>query len=370
MRFFLPALLLFIYSCASMDYTPEDIPLTRDSLSALSIDSIDYKYAKIDSFFTAKSKRRGFNGAVLAAEKGKLIFKKAYGVADYNTKEPIKTSTSFQLASVSKPFTAAAVLILVEEGKLSLEDDVREFFPEFPYEDISIELLLIHRSGLPNYMYFTDKHWKNKREPIKNSEVIKLFEKYSPIYYYKPNVRYNYSNTGYMLLASIVEKVSGMRFGDFLKNKIFEPAGMKNSYLYNKNFNKVKSNSATGYYRWRRKAEDTYLNGVVGDKGVYSSVEDMLQFDRALRSNLLLSDSTLAKAYTAAHPELHVNDNYGFGWRINDADSTNKIVYHSGWWKGFRSYFIRQLGEQKTIIVLSNVSRNTPISTRELIQLF
>ena len=260
--------------------------------------------------------------------------------------------------------------MLIDQGKLSLNDSIQKFFPDFPYEGITIKLLLIHRSGLSNYMYFADKHWDNKFQPISNSEVIDLFEKYTPQYYYKPNIRYNYSNTGYMLLAAIVEKVSGMKFGKFMQKNIFDPLHMNNTYVYNKNLENLDENSAVGYYRWRRKAEDTYLNGVVGDKGVYSSVEDLLKFDRALANNRLVSDSLLTKAYTAAHPELLINDNYGFGWRINDADSTNKIVYHSGWWKGFRSYYIRELGAKKTIIVLSNVSRNTPISVRELLDLF
>lgn len=370
MRYIVLTLTLLVYSCASMDYSPEEIPLTQDSLFAVSIDSIDFKYAKIDSFFEVKHKKQGFNGAVLAAEKGKLIYKNGFGFTNFRSKNRVTTETPFQLASVSKPFTATAVLILVDEGKISLDDDIRKFFPNFPYEDVTVRLLLIHRGGLSNYMYFTDKHWKDKKKPVTNDEVIRLYEKYHPMHYYKPNVRYNYSNTGYILLASIVEKVSGMRFGEFLKQNIFEPTGMTNSFLYNKNLNNLREKAATGYYRWNRRAEDTYLNGVIGDKGIYSSAEDLLKFDRALNGGALLSDSLQTLAYSPAHPELLINDNYGFGWRINDEDPDNKIVYHSGWWKGFRSYFIRELGEKKTIIVLSNVSRNTPISIRELLDLF
>ncbi len=326
--------------------------------------------ATIDSFFSERFNRHAFNGTVLFAENGRIIYEHAFGLANFKQKDSLKINSGFQLASVSKPLTAFAVMMLAEKGKLSYDDDVRKFFPNFPYADITIRLLLIHRSGLPNYMYFADKYWPDRSVPITNSDVVELMEKYHPAPNYRPNTRYNYSNTNYALLASIVEKVSGMDFRDFMKKYIFKPLAMNHTFIYRKTQTTNVPQEVVGYTRRRRVAEDSYLNGVVGDKGVYSTVEDLLNFDQALYNGTLVSRKSLEQAFQPAHKDLHLDDNYGFGWRVSIRKDGEKVVYHAGWWKGFKTYFIRLLDEHRTIIVLSNQSRPYHFRIDRLNELF
>ncbi len=328
------------------------------------------KSKQLHKYFNKRHNKNGFNGAVLFAEKGEVIYKNTFGYLNFKTKEKIKLNTKFQIASVSKPFTSYAIMLLKQEGELNYEDSIQQYFPKFPYKGITIRLLLIHKSGLPEYFYFADKLWKDKKKPITNNDVINLMIEQQPQRYYLPNKKYNYINTNYCLLAAIVEKITGDTFEEFMHEEIFEPLEMNNTFIYNKSRDSKHENVAIGYIKRRRRAEDSYLNGVVGDKGVYTTVEDLLKFDRALYNGEPVEKEILEEAFKPAHKRLYINDNYGFGWRINAADSTNKIVYHTGWWKGFRSYFIRELGKKKTIIILSNISNRSVFGTRELIKLF
>ncbi len=333
-------------------------------------DAQKQKAKELKKYFYHRYKTRGFNGVVLFAENGKIIYEDTFGYANFTLKDTLTPNIKFQLASVSKPFTSYAILLLKQKGKLSLQDSVRKYFPKFPYHGVTIDLLLIHKSGIPEYNYFAEKYWVDKKVPITNSDVIKLMEDNEIIRYYLPDKKYNYINTNYAVLASIVEKVSGKDFEDFMKEEIFKPLGMINTEIYRKGNGHEIKNAATGYYNSFRKAEDTYQNGVVGDKGVYTTVEDLLKFDQELYKGTLVNKENLELAFEPAYKRLYINDNYGYGWRINAADSTNKIVYHTGWWKGFRSYFIRELGKHKTIIVLTNIANRSIFGTKELIDLF
>ena len=326
------------------------------------------KAKKIDSFFTARYNQRQFNGAILFADQGNVILKRVYGYANIGQKDTLTMDAAFQLASISKPLTALAVLWLEERGYLSLEDSVQHYFPKFPYDGINIRLLLSHRSGLPNYMYFSEDLWTDRSVPISNQDVVCLMETYRPNIYYIPDYRYNYCNTNYALLAAIVEKVTEMRFDDFMEQHIFEPQGMYDTFVYTKLETQAKRLSTVGYHRGRI-AEDNYLNGVTGDKGIYSTVEDLFKLDQALYQGTLISRESQKKAFTAAHPELYDHDNYGLGWRINQRPDCSKIVFHSGWWKGYRTHFFRLLDKQQTIIVLSNTNRSRFIRTNELLSL-
>ena len=321
-------------------------------------------------YFKRRHEKIGFNGSVLFAEKGAIVYKNVFGFSDIKKKKKIDNNTKFQIASVSKPFTSYAIMLLKQEGKVNYDDLVQDYFPDFPYEGITIRLLMIHKSGLPEYFYFADKLWEDRNIPITNIDVLDLLIEYQPQRYYLPDKKYNYINTNYCLLAAIIEKVSGKTFEDFMQEEIFEPLEMKNTFIYRKGRPLKDKNCAIGYTRRRRIAEDSYLNGVVGDKGIYSTVEDMFKFDQALFKGDPLKKEILEEAFKPAHKRLYLHDNYGFGWRINARDSTNKIVYHTGWWKGFRSWFIRELGTKKTIIVLSNMSNQSVFGTNELIKLF
>ena len=346
---------------------PEILAEARDV--ALESDFSPAVVDEIGHYFSKRNRNNAFNGTVLFAQNGQIRYSEAFGFADLRTKDSLTIESAFQLASVSKPITAIATLMLVDQGKIGLEDTLQTYFPEFPYEGITIRMLLNHRSGLPNYMYFCDSMWENKEKAITNRDVLKLMIQYQPKSYYPPDHRYNYSNTNYALLALLIEDVSQMAYELFVKTRIFLPLGMNSSQIYNKSVTPENFMPVHGYVSSRREAENTYLNGVVGDKGVYASVVDLFKLDQGLRNGQLLSQSMLDAAFEPQHKDLYAWDNYGLGWRIDDSDPDNKVVYHTGWWKGFRSYFIRELGTDKTLIVLTNTSRNTYIGSRELREL-
>ena len=328
------------------------------------------KSKKLAKYFKRRHEKIGFNGAVLFAEDGQIIFKEAFGYSDVRKKVKNTLNTRFQIASASKPFTTYAIMLLKQEGELNYEDSVQHYFPEFPYKGVTIRLLMIHKSGLPEYFYFADKLWGDRTKTISNRDVIDLMINEKPQRYYMPDRKYNYINTNYCLLAAIVEKISGDSFEEFMRENVFEPLEMNDTFIYNRVDPLEEENVATGYTRRRRKAEDSYLNGVVGDKGIYSTVDDMLKFDQALYNGEPVEVEIAEEAFKPAHKRLYKHDNYGFGWRINGEDEKNVIVYHTGWWKGFRSWFIRETGEKKTIIVLSNMANQSVFGTRELVKLF
>lgn len=332
-------------------------------LHNLDEDIIKAKADQLNETFENLQKRNGFNGAVMYAEKGRLVYQKAFGQANVSDNSPLSIHTPFELASVSKMFTALAVMILKERNQLSFEDTITKFFPDFPYPGITIRNLLNHRSGLSRYMSLAHTKWPDKTKGMSNKDMLDLFIKHKPKTYYQPDQKFHYCNTNYALLACLVEEVSGMPFDRFVKMHIFRPLQMNDSFVYNMDEDSVVSfyleEGATGYrFRgWRKyRVRNNYLNAVMGDKGVFSSVADMYKFDQALYDQLLVSKETLTEAFKkGSADDKKYGDDYGFGWRIkSDMDS---CVYHYGWWKGFRSFFIRDIKNQKSIVVLSNFDK-------------
>lgn len=326
---------------------------------------------KIDAFFQNRFKLGAFSGTVLFSSQDTIYYKKAFGLANRKKNDTLNINSRFQLASISKTFTAFAIMLLEKEGKLSFQDSIRHFFPDFPYKNISIHQLLIHRSGLPNYMYAADEYWRDKENiTIDNCDVLDIFIGHEPNRYHNPGVRYNYNNTNYAILASIIEEVTDISYTQFLQENLFDKIGMTNTTVYDKSISFENKELVVGYVNWRRRAGNSYLNGVVGDKGIYSTVEDMNKFSRAIFKNYFFTEEEMNVAYQLWNKELYDHDNYGYGWRINMLSDSTKIVYHTGWWKGFRTYFFRSLTDKKTIVVLSNNSRTGKISSGKLLDLF
>ena len=262
-------------------------------------------------------------------------------------------------------------LQLIEENKINLKDTIQKFFPDIPYPGITIHQLLSHRSGMSQYTHFCDAPdsiWPNKSVTINNQDVIEIISRIVPLINYKPNHKYYYCNTNYLLLASIVEQVSGLSFKQYVKKYIFNPSGMFSSTIYDRtNFEDLVL-PAQGYEN-KTPWEDVYLNGVVGDKGVYSTTEDLLKFDRALKENVFISDSLKKLAFSKMNLDKNGNKNYGYGFRLKEHEKYGKIVYHTGWWKGFRSYFIKVIDKNQTIVVLNNVKRGKFLNIDRLIEL-
>ena len=367
--------ILFLESCDNskdVNYkTTENIDHSTTIRRSIELLKIDTRQNKIDDYFSRKYKRKQFNGNILFAENGKIISHKSYGYANLKTKEKLTENHSFQLASVSKPFTSVAILQLIENGQINLNDTLQKFFPNFPYEGITIHQLLCHRSGLSQYTHFCDAPdsiWPDKNKTINNEDVINSISKINPLINYPPDRRYYYSNTNYLLLASIVKKISGIEFKQYLNKNIFSPIDMNNSIVYDRtNFNDLIM--PTQGYENRTPWEDVYLNGVVGDKGVYSTTMDLLKFDRALEKNLLINDSLKKLAFSKKNKDYNKNKNYGYGFRLKEHNKYGKIVYHTGWWKGYRSYYIKVLKKDQTIIILNNVKRGRFLNIDKLIDL-
>lgn len=313
----------------------------------------------IDSLVTASYKKGMFNGSILVAEKGKILYAGAFGYSNLKTKDTLSVNTPFQLASVSKMFTASAIMLLHDKGLLEYDEDLRKYIPEFPTSGISIRNLLNHRSGLQNYIYVADKYW-DRIKVITNNDIPALFKKNDIKPVFPANHHYNYCNTNYALLALIVEKISGFTFADFMKTFIFKPLKMNNSYIYCKADNNFIAGSAIGFSCYKQggmRAEiPDYLDGVTGDKGMYSSVEDLYLYDQALYQCRLIKPAILAEAFEASPDDDGKTKKYGFGWRIRVSEDQKKEVYHYGWWRGFRTYFIRELTDKMTVISLNNRS--------------
>ncbi len=325
---------------------------------------VQRKVQQVDSVFTKLQHLTGFNGVVLYAEKGRLIYQKAFGYADpVKNRDPLEVDSRFELASVSKMFTATAIMMLKQDNLLDYDTDIRDYIPEWPYEGISVRQLLTHRSGIARYESLADEHWPDKRLPLTNDHMIQLFVQYKPSPYFKPNGGFHYCNTNYALLATVVERVSKMDFDVYMKNNIFIPANMQNSFIYRIPADSIIKgyieDGVSGYdSRGRRlvRVANDYLNGVVGDKIMYSTIGDLYNFEIALNRGILVSPEMLAEAYAPGSPSHRRRpDNYGFGWRIRS--ESDSAVYHYGWWKGFRSFFIRDLKNQKTLIVLTNKAK-------------
>lgn len=313
----------------------------------------------IDSFYRKRHKNDGFNGAVLVAKDGKVIYSNAFGYANLHTKEELTLQSSFQLASVSKTFTASAVLLLAESGFLSLDDSIQKFFPAFPYTGITVKTLLCHRTGLPDYTYFPKEYYGTTSPYITNADVVNMFIAKKPALRCKPDHMFIYCNTNYALLASIVEEVTQMSFGQFMNEVIFKPLDMRHSFVYNPTDSTQPA--LTTYDSKGRVWKNNMNDGVAGDKGIYSSAEDMLKWDNALREGLVLSRETLEDAYTPKNLDRYSfagekDKNYGYGWRMTKQLDKTYLIYHNGFWHGANNVFARDIDDGYTVIVLGNKS--------------
>ncbi|MEN9362744.1 MAG: hypothetical protein RIS68_301 [Bacteroidota bacterium] len=333
----------------------------NDSLAQLFNPEIaKQKSIKLDTFFKKLQQTMGFNGAVLIAQYGKIIYKKSFGYANYFTKSPINTHTHFQLASVSKQFTAVAIMQLKEKNLLNYDDPIYKHIPGFPYDSsLTIRSLLTHRSGLSDYAYNMDKIY-DKKIPLTNQKVVEMMIRLKPHIDYRPNARFSYNNTNYMLLAYIVEKLSGQNFREYLKKNVFEPAGMVETFVYDPMHPEMLKTAATGYVPRRGGpvvSDFNHLDGVTGDKGIYSTVEDLHHWDMALNEEKLVSFQTLEEAFTPQHTQPKVlPKNYGFGWRLTQLDTGDWLTYHTGWWHGFKNYYLHNPKDNSAIIILGNMA--------------
>jgi len=316
---------------------------------------------KLDSLFNAQ---KHFSGVVLIAENGKPIYQKAFGYREFVDQIPLQTSDIFELASVSKQFTAMIIMMLKEKGLLNYDDSVSKYL-QIPYKGMTIRNLLTHTSGLPDYQDIMDKYW-DKSKVAGNYDCIEYLNKYAPPKHFEPGEKYEYSNTGYMLLGSIAEKASGKDFIDLCRNWIFRKLKMKSTDIRTLEEKKATRNFAIGHIyveernKWVRADSfpssnyTIWLGNRKGPGRVSSTASDLLKWDQALYTEKLIKQSTLQEAFTPMKLNDGTISNYGFGWEIKNDPSFGKIVQHDGDNPGYKTQIIRYIDKKKTIILLNN----------------
>jgi CubicO group peptidase (beta-lactamase class C family) len=326
----------------------------------------DRYFNAIYDFYTNNLVNKGFNGGILVAKKGQVIFEAYHGFFNLKKKDSLTPHSPFHLASVSKTFTAMATLKLVEMRKLTLDDDVKKFFPQFPYDNVSVKLLLSHRSGLPNYIYFMQRLGWNTRQYCSNEDVLSYLIQFKPPITSHAGTHFEYCNTNYALLGLIIEKASGKSYADFLQATFFTPLHMNDTYV----FNMSDSAKAMPSYLGKRQQRLNFLDTGFGDKNIYSTPEDLLKWDQAMYTNEIFSKQTLDEAYTPYSNEKPGIRNYGYGWRMNVYPNGRKIIYHNGWWHGSNAVFIRMIQDSATIIVLGNKFNSYIYKSKKMAEIF
>jgi CubicO group peptidase (beta-lactamase class C family) len=312
---------------------------------------------------------KGFNGGIIVAKGGNIVFEKYHGTGFVNGFDTITANTPFHIASVSKTFTAMATLKLWEQGKLNIDDEVSKYLPGFNYPGVTIRSLLNHRSGLPNYIHFLQPMGWDAKKYISNEEVLNFMitRKAEMVDTWPPNTKFSYCNTNYILLAVLIEKVSGKSYREFLRQQFFAPLNMKHSSV----FSLADTLTAIPSFDWKgRLMPFNFLDSAYGDKNIYTTPRDLLLWDRALNSGKLFKPETLVQAYAPYSNEKPGIKNYGLGWRMNIYPNGKKIVFHNGWWHGNNAVFIRLLEDSATIIVVGNKFTRAIYAARQLANLF
>ncbi|THD10068.1 serine hydrolase [Rhodanobacter lindaniclasticus] len=295
--------------------------------------------------------------SLLVLKDGKAVLSRGYGRSDLTRGTEAGPATDYRLASVTKQFTAAAILLLAQDGKLSIDDPVRRWLPSLPQvaDGITLHNLLDHTSGVLNYEDLMPEPYAGQ---ISDAGVLALLEKENRLYF-PPGSKYRYSNSGYALLALVAERASGMSFADYVRTRIFQPLGMRNTLAYVAGGPQV-PHRAWGYSKscdgWTRTDQNAY-SAVLGDGGIYSNIADMARWDAALYDDRLLGDASRALAF--GH-QAQVSDTpeatyYGFGWRV-----AGDRLWHSGESIGFRNTIVRWPKQHLTVVVLSNRNDPTP----------
>ncbi len=365
----LTILLIMFLSCGNS--TSKVKNFIKSQKASVSIELHSYKKIivfQLDTLFSNMNINGNFNGSVIVAKSGTILYKKSFGYCNKETNCLLTDSSMFQLASVSKIITATAVLMLYEREQLDINKNFNYYFNDFPYDGITIKQLLNHRSGLPNYMYFLNNEIAKPNYKMSNAEMYNYILEKNPKAYLKPDTRFNYCNTNYALLALLVEKISGKTFNQFVNEELFNPLGMKHTATII-DINLMAQNITKPYnLKWKPIDLDA-SDYVLGDKSIYSTPYDLFLFSEALYQNKLIKPETQQLAFTAYSSEKKLS-NYGLGWRIKNADdSLTKEVFHNGWWHGYRSSFHRRLKDTLTIVILSNQLNKSAYHTNKIYQI-
>lgn len=380
-----------LLACSNTNPVPENSAKSNSFFKFNILDEAKkaFYHSQIAPLYNNLLVKSGFNGGIIVAKNGEIVFEDYLGFINHSTKELIDAKSQFHIASVSKTFTAMAVLQLMEQGKININDYVEKYLPNFPYQNISVKDLLSHRSGLANYVYFMDGKIREtvfvkgrrgrlikktiiksdefvKQGLLSNNDVLEYIIHRKPNVEAIPNTKFRYCNTNYVLLACIIEKVTGVDFPTYMQKNIFEPLGMNNTYVFSlKDSSSYIPSYRGGFSPYKLEKFDC----VYGDKNVYSTPRDLLLWDKALYANKVVSSETMQLAYTPYSNEKAGTHNYGLGWRLFTYPN-NTVPYHNGWWHGNNAAFTRLTKDTATIIVLGNKYNSTIYKAKQLLSVF
>lgn len=308
------------------------------------------KSALIEDFYTKNINKDGYTGSFLVAKNGQVLYENYSGFANRKKNEPIDENTPMHVASVGKVITSVTVLRLVDQGKINLDQPVDELIEGFPYHSITVRTLLSHRSGLKYYGYY-EGIW-DFRNTVTNKDVVDVINQKKVALEFTPNTRFKYSNTNYVVLAYIVEKVTNKTFKESVKDLIFDPLQMTHSFVFD---DITKKDLVTQSYKANKTVMHwDYMDGTYGDKNIYTTPRDFLKLDTAMYSDEFLSAAVKEEMFKGYSFENKGDRNYGLGMRMIKMKNGNQYTYHNGWWRGNTSSYIRLAQDSVSIILFSN----------------
>lgn len=335
--------------------------------------SEEYKTQKrniIHQFYNKFIGTPGFSGGFIVAKNGNILFENYQGLSNIKDKTEITAATPMHLASVSKVLTATAILKLVQEDNIMLDQKITDWLPKFPYKNTTIRTLLNHRSGLQHYSRYNallKKGW-NSRKVMSNQDILDLMIKHKFRLLSANDTRFDYCNTNYVILALIIEKATGMNYNKAMQALIFKPLGMTNTFVFNYATDR---DTVSMSYRGRNiPASWDQFDALVGDKNVYSTPRDLVKFDLATYSADFIKPEILQEAYVGYSPQPKTMKNYGLGMRMKEWPTGQRLTYHNGWWHGSTSSYITLKKDSITIIALSNVYTTRTYQTLKLTSFF
>lgn len=308
---------------------------------------------EIEAYFNGIMDSLGFNGAFLVAKNGHVIYENYTGFSSLKNQKKIRSNTPLHLASVGKVLTATAIFRLIEMKKLHLDQKVKSILPEFPYPTITVRMLLNHRSGVPKYANFSepDSIW-GKEKILHNKDILKLLEKFKFPLDFEPNTKFVYNNSNYALLALILEKKTNLSFKEAMKELVFDPLGMRNTFVFILEEDKYRVSQS---YSSRMQIQSfDNLDAVYGDKNIYSTPRDLLKYDMAMQKDDFISKALKKEIFKGYSYERSGIKNYGLGIRLKEWNKYQRIFYHNGWWHGNTSAYVTLKKEGVTLIAISN----------------
>jgi CubicO group peptidase (beta-lactamase class C family) len=323
----------------------------------------------ISSLFDEAWNQHQFSGVLLVAKNGNPLYFQSKGYRNYITKTALNTNDLFELASVSKQFTSMIIMMLKEKGLLGYDDPLERYIKGLPYNGITLRHLLTHTSGLPDYQNIMDKHW-DKNKIADNVDIIDYLKKYPEPVHFAPGEKYEYSNTGYVLLASVAEAASGIEFKEMVKKWIFIPLKMKSADFRTPASRSKVHNFARGFIydtashryapadSFRESNYTIWLGNRKGPGRISMNATDLLKWDQALYTPMLVASTTLDEAFTPYILNNKTPINYGFGWELKQSLKLGKVVHHSGDNPGYHTHIMRYLDKKYTVILLNNNASN------------